>query len=161
MDMAKFSIIIDNVRSAQNIGSIFRTADAFACSHIYLTGISATPPNKEILKTALGATESVSWSYLEDPAELIKKIKLEPGYQVICLEQTPRSEKLQQFVPKQGLHYVIIAGNEVDGVNQSLIDLSDYCLEIPQSGIKKSLNVAVAAGICLWHFYTASLSAEG
>lgn len=153
--MAKFSILIDNVRSAQNIGSIFRTADAFSCSHIYLSGISATPPNKEILKTALGATESVEWSYIEDVAALIQQLQSNAGYEVICLEQTDKSMRLDEFIPKAGIHYLIIAGNEVEGVNHALIEASHYCLEIPQSGIKKSLNVAVATGICLWHFYSA------
>ncbi len=143
-------IILDNVRSAQNIGSIFRTADAFNVQKIILTGISAVPPNKEILKTALGATESVAWEYQANPVNYIKDLQF-AGKKVYAIEQTQRSIPLQEFAYTEAQELTIIFGNEVDGVSQELIDLCDGSIEIPQFGTKHSLNVAVTAGIVIWH----------
>ena len=142
-------IITDNIRSAQNIGSIFRTCDALGYHKIYLCGISATPPNKEISKTALGATETVSWEYFADVNELIVNLK-EVGYIICSIEQTTNSIMLQEFTPNSEINYAFVLGNEVDGVSLEIISKSDICLEIPQFGAKKSFNVSVAAGIVLW-----------
>ncbi|MBC7382652.1 MAG: RNA methyltransferase [Bacteroidia bacterium] len=143
-------LILDNLRSGHNIGSVFRTADAFNVNKIYLTGISAVPPNKEILKTALGSTESIDWQYMEDAKECILKLKAQ-GIKVYAIEQTVSGIFLQNFkyLPDQAL--AVIFGNEVDGVNQELIDLCEGSIEIPQFGTKHSLNVSVSAGIVLWH----------
>ncbi len=144
-------IILNNIRSAQNIGSIFRTADAFNVKKIFITGISASPPHKEILKTALGATESVLWEYHENAVSLMQKLKLK-GDKIYAIEQTTHSISLQKFTYAPVNIITIILGNEVDGVDQELIDLCDGSIEIPQYGTKHSLNVAVSAGIVLWHF---------
>ncbi len=154
--LSNYSILIDNVRSAQNVGAIFRTADAFACKHLYLTGITAIPPNKEILKTALGATESVEWSHHADTIELLKDLKSQ-GFQIVGIEQTATSKNLQTISPNSDKHTVLIVGNEVDGISPEVLALCDFCIEIPQSGIKKSLNVSVAASIVMWHFYKDNL----
>lgn len=146
-------LVLDNIRSAQNIGSMFRTADAFSLECIYLTGISATPPNKEILKTALGSTESVDWKYEEDSIACIQKLK-QQGYQILSIEQTRNSTMLNAFEPLPDHKYVLVMGNEVEGVNQGIIDQSDAVIEIPQFGTKHSLNVSVSAGIVLWDVYS-------
>ena len=146
-------IIVDSVRSMNNIGSLFRTADAFLIDEIVLCGISAYPPNPDIHKTALGAEESVDWSYHNNIVSVVEELK-QQGYVICALEQTHNSTELQNFIPQKDQKYAIIVGNEVDGVNQKVIDLTDQVLEIPQCGIKHSLNVAVSAGIAMWHFFS-------
>ena len=141
------SILLDDIRSANNVGSIFRTADCLAIAHVYLCGITAQPPHRDILKTALGATQSVSWSYHEDAVALTQVLRSR-GKAVYALEQAHGSAPLRGFEPPEDV--VIIVGNEVDGVQQELIDLSDGAIEIEQFGTKHSLNVAVAAGLVLW-----------
>jgi 23S rRNA (guanosine2251-2'-O)-methyltransferase len=151
-EKADIIFVLDNIRSAQNIGSIFRTSDAFNLEKIVLTGISATPPNKEILKTALGSTESVAWEHHADAVQAVQELK-QQGYQIISVEQTQNSTLLHQFIPNKDGKFVLVMGNEVEGVNQEIINLSDTILEIPQFGTKHSLNVAVSAGIVLWDVY--------
>lgn len=145
-------IVLDNVRSLNNIGSVFRTADAFLTEAIYLGGFTATPPHKDIHKTALGATESVEWKHFETTQAAISSLK-DNNYQIICLEQTKGSISLADFYPQPGNKYALVFGNEVKGVQQEVIDLSDGCVEIPQFGTKHSFNIAVSAGIVLWDFY--------
>ena len=142
-------IVLDNVRSQSNIGSIFRTADAFLTSAIYLCGITAQPPHREIQKTALGATESVAWKYFTNTYEAIHNLK-EAGYLIIGIEQTEGSIELQDMSIEKGKLYALIFGNEVDGVDQSVINLCDHCIEIPQFGTKHSFNIAISVGIVLW-----------
>ena len=145
-------VILDNVRSMHNIGSVFRTADAFRIEKIYLCGITATPPNKEIRKTALGATESVDWEYAADILELVGKLKKEK-YTILSVEQVDKSQSLSIYKLDSEEKYAVIFGNEVEGVQQEVINLSDVCVEIPQAGTKHSLNVSVCAGIVLWEFF--------
>lgn len=152
-------VILDNIRSMHNIGSVFRTSDAFLIEKVYLCGITATPPNKEIRKTALGATESVDWEYVEEINELIPQLKSD-GFKILSIEQTEGSTSLSDFLDCRQAgeliekeKFAVIFGNEVDGVQQSVIDQSDFCLEIPQGGTKHSLNVSVCAGIVLWEFF--------
>jgi tRNA G18 (ribose-2'-O)-methylase SpoU len=152
MDKMKVTIVLDNVRSGLNVGSIFRSCDAFPVERIILLGITPAPPSREVLKTALGATESVEWQSFSAWQDL-ESSKLLDGYSLIALEQTTHSQQLQSFVPENGTKYALVVGNEVDGVSQEILDHTVYTLEIPQSGTKHSLNVAVAAGIALWHFY--------
>lgn len=148
-------VLTDNVRSMYNIGAIFRTSDAFLVDEIILGGISGCPPHPEIAKTALGAEETVAWRHVEDAVEETLRLK-EEGWKICTLEQTHNSLSLNDFKPGGGREkYVIIVGNEVEGVNQRLVDLSDVVLEIPQHGIKHSLNVSSSASIALWHFYSA------
>jgi len=147
---ADIYLIIDQIRSGLNIGSIFRTADAFRVKKIFICGFSPLPPNKEILKTALGATESVSWEHIEDAKKIVTTLKAE-GVKILALEQTQNSISLENFDFKNSYPIALILGNEVDGVQQELINLCDGCLEIPQFGSKHSLNVAVSAGIAIWH----------
>ena len=144
-------LVLDNVRSLHNVGSAFRTADAFFVEKIYLCGITGTPPNREITKTALGATESVSWDYVKDTAELVKQLKDE-GYAIASIEQTDESVLLNNFKPDPNQKYCFVFGNEVFGVDDNVIALSDLSLEIPQYGTKHSLNVSVAIGIILWDY---------
>ena len=148
-------LVLDNIRSMHNVGSVFRTADAFLVEKIGLCGITATPPNREINKTALGATESVKWEYHEKCVDFIRQLK-EEGYRILCLEQTDNSVMMQdfRFAPEQ--KYCFVFGNEVFGVDESVIALADTCLEIPQFGTKHSLNVAVTAGISLWDYFLKS-----
>lgn len=143
------TIVLDNVRSGLNIGSIFRTADAFALEKILLCGITAQPPHREILKTALGSTESVEWAYFADPLEAVRELKGR-GVTVLAIEQTSEKTWLQDFNPEAGKHYAFVLGNEVEGVDNQLLEICDGVVEIPQFGTKHSLNVAVAAGIVLW-----------
>jgi 23S rRNA (guanosine2251-2'-O)-methyltransferase len=145
-------VVLDNVRSLHNVGSLFRTSDAFAVSHLYLTGITGTPPHREIHKSALGATESVPWSYHENVSEVVVGLKNE-GYEAIVVEQTTDSQSLKNFQPDAEKKYCLIFGNEVEGVNDEVLKIASIALEIPQSGTKHSLNVSVCAGIILWHFY--------
>ncbi len=142
-------LLLDNIRSLHNVGSAFRTADAFRLEKIYLTGITGTPPHREIHKTALGATESVTWEYFEDPAPLIGSLK-KANYQIIAIEQTTDSRPLQEFKPEKGISYCFVFGNEVNGVSDSVLSVADQALEIPQSGTKHSLNVSVCIGIVAW-----------
>lgn len=146
-------IILDNVRSLNNIGSIFRTADAFLIEGVYLCGITATPPNKEIQKTALGATESVDWEYFEDARDAVSFLK-QKDYVIVAVEQTNKSVMLQDFKPVADVKYALVFGNEVKGVEQSVIDKCDMSIEIPQYGTKHSFNIAVSAGIVLWDLFT-------
>lgn len=145
-------LLLDNIRSLHNVGSAFRTADAFRIEKIFLTGITGTPPNREIHKTALGATESVDWKYFENPAELAKQLKNE-GYQLIAIEQTSASKPLQDFIPVPTHKYCFVFGNEVHGVSEEVIALADEALEIPQSGTKHSLNVSVCLGLVVWETF--------
>lgn len=144
-------ILLDNVRSLHNVGSAFRTADAFSLEKIMLTGITGTPPHREIHKTALGATESVWWEYVESPALAVQQLK-DNGYQIWAVEQTTESTPLNQFVPLQTQPYCLIFGNEINGVSDEVLALADGALEIPQSGTKHSLNISVCVGIVSWHF---------
>lgn len=145
-------VVLDNVRSLNNIGSIFRTCDAFAVEAIYICGISGTPPDKEISKTALGATESVKWKYFSETADAVKELK-EQKYIALGIEQVEGSFHLNSFMPLKECKYAVVFGNEVKGVDQSVVDLCDFCIEIPQFGTKHSFNVSVSAGIVLWDLY--------
>jgi len=146
-------VLLDNIRSAHNVGSIFRSCDAFLIDEIILCGITAKPPNKEIRKTALGSTDSVKWSYFENIQDAILKLKKEK-YQIISIEQADKSTELENFKIKSEKKYAIIFGNEINGVNQKVIDLSDDVVEIPQFGTKHSFNVSVSVGIVIWDFFT-------
>lgn len=146
-------LVLDNVRSMMNTGSLFRTADAFLLEGIMLCGITATPPHREIQKTALGATESVNWAYYEDTTIAIQELK-KKGYKVFALEQAVGSMNLKDFKPERGQPYALVFGNEVKGVDDPVLALCDGCLEIPQFGTKHSLNVAVTAGIVIWDFFS-------
>lgn len=143
-------VVLDNVRSAHNVGSAFRSADSFRVDKIWLCGICAVPPSAEIHKSALGAEFSVEWEHAEDTLDAVARLK-EAGYTVISVEQTVGSVKLDRFEPVPGIKYALIFGNEVDGVRQDVVDASDFSLEIPQYGTKHSLNVSVSVGIVLWH----------
>lgn len=147
-----FVVVLDNIRSLNNIGSVFRTSDAFLIDHIYLCGITACPPNKEIHKTALGATDSVDWSFSESTKETIEKLK-QDGYQIVSIEQVENSVSLPDFNIKSNQKYAFIFGHEVKGVQQEIVDLSDTCVEIPQYGTKHSLNISVSAGVLLWEMF--------
>lgn len=146
-------LVLDNIRSMNNIGSAFRTGDAFRLEKIYLTGISATPPHRDIHKTALGATDSVDWEHEKDTLSLIKRLK-EEGYQIVALEQAEDSVTLEAFQPDPKEKYAIVFGNEVFGVDQEVVSQSDVCVEIPQFGTKHSLNISVSIGVVLWDFFT-------
>jgi tRNA G18 (ribose-2'-O)-methylase SpoU len=145
-------LVLDNIRSANNVGSVFRSADAFLVEDIFLCGITAVPPNKEILKTALGSTESVTWHYFNETKEAIQSLK-DKGYSVYCIEQVDKSIRLDRFKPMTTKH-AFVFGNEIRGVSQHIIDMCDGAIEIPQFGTKHSFNIAVSAGIVLWDFYT-------
>jgi 23S rRNA (guanosine2251-2'-O)-methyltransferase len=145
-------LVLDNVRSLHNVGSAFRTCDAFLIEKIYLTGITGTPPHREIEKTALGATLSVLWEYHENTAELLGKIKNE-GYTVIIVEQTSESVPLQEFIPAPGKKYCLVFGNEVNGITEGAMEFGDVSVEIPQFGTKHSLNIAVCLGIVTWELF--------
>ena len=147
-----FVLVLDNVRSQNNIGSIFRTADAFLAEAIYLCGITSIPPNKEIHKTALGATDSVHWEYEEETIDVIRKLR-QNKYLIIAFEQVEDSRPLQQFKPEKGKKYAFVFGHEVHGIQQEVINACDFCIEIPQFGTKHSLNIAVSAGIAIWEFF--------
>ena len=145
-------VVLDNIRSLNNIGSVFRTSDAFVIEKIYLCVITATPPNKEIHKTALGATESVNWEYVEDTVALVEKLKAE-SVKVLAIEQAEQSIKLQDFKIDLDQKYAVVMGNEVKGVQQEVVSACDYCVEIPQYGTKHSLNISVTTGIVLWDLF--------
>lgn len=146
-------IILDNIRSMNNIGSVFRTADAFIIEKIFLCGISAIPPNKDIQKTALGSTESVDWEYSESTYDLICNL-MEKKIKIIAVEQTEDSISLEKFIPEKNQTYALVFGNEVKGVSQEVISLINKTIEIPQFGTKHSLNISVSAGILIWDFYS-------
>lgn len=144
-------VVLDNVRSAHNVGSAFRTADSFKADKVWLCGICAVPPSAEIHKSALGAEDSVEWEHVGDTMEAVMRLKAE-GYRIVSVEQTSRSVMLDGFVPEKGGKYALVFGNEVAGVRQDVVDASDFSLEIPQFGTKHSLNVSVSVGVILWHF---------
>lgn len=150
-------VLADNVRSLYNIGAIFRTSDAFLIDEFILCGISGCPPHPEISKTALGAEESVKWSYADNAELQIAKLKAE-GWCICCLEQTHDSIMLDDFAVNSKEKYVLVLGNEVEGVNQKIVDMADVVLEIPQCGVKHSLNVSSSGSIALWHFFKSYLS---
>lgn len=145
-------VMADSVRSMNNVGSLLRTCDAFGVEELVLCGISGCPPHPEISKTALGADESVKWSYEEDAPAAVRRMKSE-GWRICVLEQTHGSVALQDFRLRRDERYLIVVGNEVDGVDQRIVDESDVALEIPQVGTKHSLNVAVSGGIAIWEFF--------
>jgi tRNA G18 (ribose-2'-O)-methylase SpoU len=145
------TIILDEIRSLTNVGAFFRTSDAFNVDKIYLCGITATPPHREIQKTALGATETIAWEHRETTMEVVNELKAK-GIKVCSIEQTEKTTMLQDVCDLPDEHYALVFGNEVNGVNQEVIDASDYILEIPQFGTKHSLNVSVCAGIVMWEF---------
>lgn len=145
-------IVLDNVRSLNNVGSVFRTADAFLIEAVYLCGITGTPPNKEIQKTALGATESVAWKHTATTLEGISELK-EMGYTICSIEQAESATMLHEFLPQKHQKIALVFGNEVKGVEQEVIDASDHVIEIPQAGTKHSLNIAVSVGIVVWDLF--------
>jgi len=145
-------VVLDNIRSLNNIGSVFRTSDAFVIEEINLCGITATPPHRDIQKTALGATESIKWEYYENTLDAINELK-KKGYLIISIEQVRDSISLEKFNVQPAEKYAIVFGNEVKGVQQEIINISDYCVEIPQFGTKHSFNISVSAGIVLWELY--------
>ena len=147
-------VVLDNIRSLNNIGSVFRTSDAFLVDSIMLCGITAEPPSPEIHKTALGAEMSVRWEYFPDTMECIRELHRR-GFKVCVLEQVKESVRLNDFRPVAGEKYAIVAGHEVHGVDPDVVNAADLCLEIPQFGTKHSLNVSVSTGIALWHFFSA------
>jgi len=142
-------LVLDNIRSAHNVGSAFRTSDAFGVDKIYLGGICPVPPSPELRKVALGAEEVVPFEQVQDVVALVHRLQAD-GYTVIAVEQTVHSVKLDRFQPEPGRRYALIFGNEVDGVQQAVVDAADYALEIPQRGTKHSLNVSVSIGVVLW-----------
>jgi len=145
-------VILDNVRSMNNVGSAFRTADGFAIEKIILCGITAQPPHREIEKTAIGATQSVAWVHFDETLEAIRELKKE-GYEIIAIEQAVDSIMLNTFIPEQAKKYALIFGNEVNGVSDEVMAEIDKCIEIPQFGTKHSFNIVISAGIVLWDFY--------
>ncbi len=145
-------VVLDNIRSLNNIGSVFRTSDAFLIEKIWLCGITARPPHKEIHKTALGATESVAWEHAEDTLALIEKLK-DSKIEIISIEQAENSTMLQDFKIDPAKKYAVIFGNEVKGVQQEVVSASDHCIEIPQFGTKHSLNISVSCGVVLWDLF--------
>ncbi|CAL65236.1 RNA methyltransferase [Christiangramia forsetii] len=146
-------VILDNVRSLNNIGSVFRSADAFLIQKIYLCGITAQPPHKDIQKTALGATDTVTWEYVENTVSLVKKLKAE-GIKVYAIEQAEGATMLNDFVPEKHQTTAVVFGNEVKGVQQEVVSASDAVIEIPQLGSKHSLNISVSTGVVLWDLFS-------
>lgn len=142
-------IVLDNIRSLNNIGSVFRTSDAFLIEKIYLCGITATPPHKDIRKTALGATETVTWEHVEDTLELVKRLQGEK-IKILSVEQAEQATMLDKFTPEKDMKYALVFGNEVKGVQQEVVSMSDKVLEIPQFGSKHSLNISVSVGLVTW-----------
>lgn len=151
-DKIPVMIVLDNVRSLNNIGSVFRTADAFLIERILLCGITATPPHKDIHKTALGATDSVAWEYYKETDEAIEDLKSE-NYEIVAVEQTEESISLDNFRVMREKKYAFIFGHEIRGVSQEIVDLSDASLDIPQFGTKHSLNISVCAGMVIWEVF--------
>lgn len=157
VDKKNFCLILDDVRSMNNVGSAFRTGDAFLVEKIYLCGITGTPPHREIEKTALGSTDSVAWEHKADIVELITELK-QDGYIVLAVEQVENSLKLTDFQPDSTKKYAFVFGNEVFGVNDAAIAAADHCLEVPQFGTKHSLNIAVTVGIICWDYISKVIS---
>jgi 23S rRNA (guanosine2251-2'-O)-methyltransferase len=145
-------IVLDNVRSALNVGSIFRTADAFLIEAIYLCGITAQPPNRDIQKTALGATETIAWKYFGNTKDAVTGLKSN-NYKIIAAEQTSSSILLDKYIPQPNEKIAIVFGNEISGIDQEIINSADHAIEIPQAGMKHSLNIAVCVGIVVWEIY--------
>lgn len=145
-------VVLDNVRSMHNIGSVFRTADGFAVEGVYLCGITAQPPHREIEKTALGATQSVTWQHFDTTPEAVTALRNE-GYKIIAIEQAKNSTMLNTFIPSKSEKYALIFGNEVNGVSDEVMAQIDECIEIPQFGTKHSFNIVISAGIVLWDFF--------
>ena len=148
----QLTVVLDNVRSEMNVGSVFRTADAFVVEHICLCGITATPPKAEIHKTALGAEDTVSWTHHASTLEAVERLR-QQGYTICAVEQVHGSVSLESFKPQAGQRYALVLGNEVKGVQQQVVDMADCCLEIPQRGTKHSLNISCSAAIVMWHFF--------
>lgn len=146
------TVVLDNVRSAQNVGAFFRTGDAFAMERIVLCGITAVPPSREIHKTALGAEQTVAWEYAERTLSCVESLHA-AGYRVLAVEQVEGACRLDDFVPQSGVRYALVFGNEVDGVDQEVVDACDGAIEIPQAGTKHSINVSVSGGVVLWQFF--------
>ena len=145
-------LVLDNVRSALNVGSAFRTADAFALEHIYLCGITAQPPHREILKTAIGATDAVDWSYYREAPEALRQL-IEKGYEIVGVEQTDESIPLHEFELRPERPVALVFGNEVNGVDDKVLALADRCIEVPQFGTKHSLNISVCVGVVVWDLF--------
>ena len=155
-DKAKLILILDNIRSLNNIGSVFRTADAFRIQKIYLCGITAKPPHRDIQKTALGATDSVDWAYAKETIDVVNDLK-QQGVKILSIEQAEDSCMLQDFKFNPDETYAMIFGHEVQGVQQAVIDKSDDVIEIPQFGTKHSVNISVSVGICCWQYFYSQL----
>jgi tRNA G18 (ribose-2'-O)-methylase SpoU len=145
-------VILDNIRSLNNIGSVFRTSDAFLVEKIYLCGITATPPNADIHKTALGATDSVDWEYSEKTIDVVEKLRLE-NVEIVSIEQAEGAVMLDNLEVESNKRYAVIFGNEVKGVDQEIVSVSDKVIEIPQFGTKHSLNISVSVGVVIWEFF--------
>lgn len=152
-DKLPVAVVLDNVRSLHNVGSIFRTSDAFAVNQVCLCGITGLPPNREIEKTALGATQSVNWKHYPSTLDAVHQLRVD-GYLIIAVEQAVDSTKLHEFEPIPGEKYALIFGNEVNGVADEVMEQIDGCIEIPQFGTKHSFNIVVSAGIILWDFFS-------
>lgn len=144
-------VVLDNIRSAHNVGSVFRTCDSFGIDKVWLCGICAVPPSAEIHKTGLGAEESVPWEYVGDTEEALERLRSK-GYTIASIEQTVNSLSLEKYSPEDGKKYAFVFGNEVDGVSQEVVDMSDFSIEVPQYGTKHSLNISVCVGVILWHY---------
>ena len=151
-DKTPIIVILDNIRSLNNIGSVFRTSDAFLIEKIYLCGITAKPPHKDIHKTALGSTETVDWEYIDDTVALVDTLKTD-GIKIISIEQAENATMLNEFQPEADTTYAIVFGNEVKGVQQEVVNASDVVIEIPQYGTKHSLNISVSAGVVIWDLF--------
>jgi 23S rRNA (guanosine2251-2'-O)-methyltransferase len=151
-DKSPVIIVLDNVRSLHNVGSVFRTADAFRVEAIYLCGITATPPHREIHKTALGADETVTWKYFKTVEEAVNELKLN-GWKIAAIEQAEHSVMLDKFEWNKDVRIALVFGNEVSGVNNAIMKLADVCIEIPQTGTKHSLNISVSAGVVVWELW--------
>ncbi len=151
-DKTPIVVVLDNIRSLNNIGSVFRTSDAFLIEKIFLCGITAKPPHKDMHKTALGATDSVNWEYIQDTTDAVNLLRDE-GYVIVSIEQTEKAIMLQDFDIEKNKKYALILGNEVKGVQQEVINMCDYSIEIPQIGTKHSFNISVSAGIVLWELF--------
>jgi tRNA G18 (ribose-2'-O)-methylase SpoU len=145
-------VILDNIRSLNNIGSVFRTSDAFLIEKIYLCGITAKPPHKDIHKTALGSTDTVVWEYVKDTLEVVKSLQAQ-GVKVVSIEQAENATMLNDFIPQPKTTYAIVFGNEVKGVQQEVVNASDVVIEIPQYGTKHSLNISVSCGVVIWDLF--------
>ena len=159
-DKAPLVVVLDEIRSQNNVGSLFRTADAFRLERLVLCGITATPPTPEIHKTALGAELSVAWEHADDTLSAVRRLKAE-GYLILALEQAEGSVMLNEFVVGRGVKYALVVGNEVNGVRQEVVSECDACLEIPQFGTKHSLNVSVSAGMAIWEIVKQNIEYRG